>query len=105
MRPRAEAAGVPENLMTRVTDAIRQSIVENSANRYLTESYTLASGRVSALRSRNLSGVRSRRPDRTNAAWCHPRACSTARMLPALKPSCTWPRTISVGVPRASVAS
>ena len=40
----------------RADAAFHESIVENSANRYLIESYTLASGRVSALRSRNLSG-------------------------------------------------
>ena len=61
------AAGVPENLTTRVADAIRQSIVDNSANRYLIESYTLAPGRVSALRSRNLS-VSTPLRRRSNAA-------------------------------------
>jgi DNA-binding GntR family transcriptional regulator len=39
----------------RADAAFHDAIVENSANRYLIESYTLASGRVSALRSRNLS--------------------------------------------------
>ena len=58
---------MPENLTTRVTDATRQSIVDNSANRYLIESYTLASGRVSALRTRNLSGSTPLRR-RSNAA-------------------------------------
>ncbi len=41
---------------TRADAAFHEAIVENSANRYLIDSYTLASGRVSALRSRNLSG-------------------------------------------------
>ncbi len=39
----------------RADAAFHEAIVENSANRYLIESYTLASGRVSALRTRNLS--------------------------------------------------
>lgn len=39
----------------RADAAFHGAIVENSANRYLIESYTLASGRVSALRTRNLS--------------------------------------------------
>ena len=44
-----------------------ESIVENSANRYLIESYRLVSGRVSALRSRNLS-VSTPLRRRSNAA-------------------------------------
>ena len=39
----------------RADAAFHDAIVENSANRYLIESYTLVSGRVSALRTRNLS--------------------------------------------------
>jgi DNA-binding GntR family transcriptional regulator len=39
----------------RADTAFHDAIVDNSANRYLIESYTLASGRVSALRARNLS--------------------------------------------------
>jgi len=49
-------------------DAVfHESIVENSANRYLIESYRLVSGRVSALRSRNLS-VSTPLRRRSNAA-------------------------------------
>lgn len=51
----------------RADAAFHESIVENSANRYLIESYTLASGRVSALRSRNLS-VSTPLRRRSNAA-------------------------------------
>ena len=47
--------------------AFHDAIVENSANRYLIESYMLASGRVSALRSRNLS-VSTPLRRRSNAA-------------------------------------
>jgi DNA-binding GntR family transcriptional regulator len=39
----------------RADAAFHQAIVENSANRYLIESYSLVSGCVGALRSRNLS--------------------------------------------------
>ena len=38
----------------RADAAFHEAIVDNSANRYLIESYTLVSGRVSALRTRNL---------------------------------------------------
>ena len=39
----------------RADAAFHEAIVDNSANRYLIESYTLASGRVGALRSHNLA--------------------------------------------------
>lgn len=80
MRPRAEAAGVPENLMTRVTDAIRQSIVENSANRYLTKSYTLASGRVRARQCAALA-----QPERLDAAA----ACGVVGPIEQTQPGVT----------------
>jgi DNA-binding GntR family transcriptional regulator len=51
----------------RADAAFHEAIVENSANRYLIESYTLASGRVSALRTRNLAGSTPLRR-RSNAA-------------------------------------
>ena len=51
----------------RADSGFHDAIVENSANRYLIESYTLASGRVSALRSRNLS-VSTPLRRRSNAA-------------------------------------
>jgi hypothetical protein len=100
-----------------VTDAIRQSIVdaefrldealsESSLAARLGVRRTPVREAIAAMEAAHEAGT-SALPasSRTNAARCHPRACSTARMLLALKPSCTWPRTISVGVPRASVAS
>jgi DNA-binding GntR family transcriptional regulator len=58
----------------RADATFHDAIVENSANRYLIESYTLASGRVSALRTRNLS-VSTPLRRRSNAAH---RAIATA---------------------------
>lgn len=40
---------------SRADSAFHEAIVENSANRFLIESYTLVSGRVGALRSHNLT--------------------------------------------------
>ena len=52
---------------SRVDSNFHESIVENSANRYLIESYKLVSGRVGALRSRNLLSSMPLRK-RSNAA-------------------------------------
>jgi len=45
--------------VARADGAFHEALLENSGNQYLVEAYKLVSGRVAALRARNLTGARS----------------------------------------------